>query len=181
MSPKKVLRVLALLLALPIAAFAQSAPHALKLDDLFRFRDVRDPQLSPDGQWIAYVVSTTDLKEDKSSTHIWLVSYDGKNDRQITFSQESESSPRWSPDGKYLAFTSSRPGKAKGNQIWLLDRNGGEAMPLTEIKGRLQGHEWSPDSKRLALIVGDPDPESEPGPAPQPGATPRAPKPIVID
>jgi len=181
MSPKKVLRVFALILGLSVAAFAQTVPHTLKLDDLFRFREVRDPQLSPDGQWIAYVVSTTDLKEDKSSTHIWLVSYDGKNDRQITFGQESESSPRWSPDGKYLAFTSSRPGKAKGNQIWLLDRSGGEAMQLTEFKGRLQGYEWAPDSKRIGVIIGDPDPDAEATASPSPGTPPKPPKPIVID
>ncbi len=111
-----------------------------------------------------------------------MIGIDGTNDRQITFSQDSsESSPRWSPDGKYLSFTSSRPGKTRGNQVWLLDRNGGEAMQLTELKGRLQGHEWSPDSKRLALVIGDPDPEADPNPSPQPGATPRVPKPIVID
>src|SRR5207253_2820461 len=81
-----------------------------------------DPQLSPDGQWIAYTVSTIDTKEDKTNTHIWLVGYDGKNDRQITFSTDSENSPRWSADGKYLAFTSARPGKVKGSQVWLLDR-----------------------------------------------------------
>src|SRR6185369_2389112 len=63
----------------------------------------------------------------------------------------------------------------------LLDRSGGEAMQLTELKGRLQGHEWSPDSKRLALVIGDPDPDADPNPSPQPGATPRVPKPIVID
>src|SRR4029079_2543044 len=117
----------------------------------------------------------------KSNSHIWMVNIDGSNDRQITFSQESENSPRWSPDGKYLSFTSSRPGKARGNQVWLLDRNGGEAMQLTELKGRLQGHEWSPDSKRLLLVVGDHDPEAEAATSPQPGATPRVPKPIVID
>ena len=172
---------LLLILALANSLAAQTARRPMKLDDLTRFRNVSDPQISPDGQWVAYTVSTTDTKDDKSSSHIWMLNIDGSNDRQITFSNESESSPRWSPDGKYLSFTSSRPGKARGNQVWLLDRNGGEAMQLTEIKGRLQGHEWSPDSKRLALVIGDPDPESEPGPSPQPGATPRVPKPIVID
>jgi dipeptidyl aminopeptidase/acylaminoacyl peptidase len=175
--------ILLVILLSAVALVAQTNRHPLRLDDMTRFRDVRDPQLSSDGQWIAYVVGTTDPKEDKSSSHIWLVSIDGTNDRQITFGNEGENSPRWSPDGKYLSFTSSRPGKARGSQVWLLDRNGGEAQQLTETKGRLQGYEWAPDSKRLALIIGDPDPESEPGPSPAPGAsaTPRVPKPIVID
>jgi dipeptidyl aminopeptidase/acylaminoacyl peptidase len=175
---------LLLILVIASCVCAQPARRPLKVDDLFRFRDVRDPQVSPDGQWVAYVVSTVDTKEDKSSSHIWLVKIDGTNDRQITFGAEGESSPRWSPDGNYLSFTSSRPGKARGSQVWLLDRRGGEAMQLTELKGRLQGYEWAPDSKRLALVIGDPDPESEPTPSPQPGsspATPRVPKPIVID
>ena len=174
---------LLLVLACACALVAQTTRHPLKLDDLTRFRNVNDPQVSPDGKFVAYVVSTVDVKEDKSSSHIWMTGIDGSNDRQITFSSESENSPRWSPDGKYLSFTSSRPGKARGNQVWLLDRNGGEAWQLTEIKGRLQGYEWSPDAKRLALVVGDPDPEADPGPSPAPGAsaTPRVPKPIVID
>src|SRR5205823_7562056 len=148
---------------------------------LARLRDVREPQLSPDGQWIAYVVATIDAKEDKGNTHIWMVGYDGKNDRQITFSTDSETSPRWSPDGKYLSFTSSRPGKAKGSQVWLLDRNGGEAFQLTELKGRLQGYEWAPDSARLALLVRDPDPDAPEEGAAAPATPRKAPKPIVID
>jgi dipeptidyl aminopeptidase/acylaminoacyl peptidase len=170
-------------LFLSASSLVAQTRHPLRLDDMMRFRDVRDPQLSPDGKWIAYVVGTTDAKEDKSASHIWLISIDGANDRQITFGQEGESSPRWSPDGQYISFTSSRPGKARGSQVWILDRNGGEAQQLTDVKGRLQGYEWAPDARRLALIVGDPDPDSEPTPSPAPGATatPRVPKPIVID
>jgi dipeptidyl aminopeptidase/acylaminoacyl peptidase len=182
MSIKRLSQILLFILVAATTLAAQTAKRPLKLDDLPRLREVRDPQLSPDGQWVAYVVSAIDVKEDKSNSHVWIVSYDGKTNRQMTWSAESESSPRWSPDGKYLSFTSSRPGPAKGNQVWLLDRSGGEAFQLTDVKGRLQGYEWSPDSKRLALVIGDPDPEAEAAEAAkEPNARPKAPKPIVID
>jgi dipeptidyl aminopeptidase/acylaminoacyl peptidase len=184
MFTKRLSYILVFILTCTTALLAQqTVRHPLKLDDLARLREVRDPQISPDGQWVAYVVSTIDTKEDKASSHIWMSSFDGKSDRQMTSSQDSETAPRWSPDGKYLSFTSSRPGKTKGNQVWLLDRNGGEAFQLTEIKGRLQGYEWSPDSKRLALVIGDPDPDEEPPTTMggEDGGKPKTPKPIVID
>jgi dipeptidyl aminopeptidase/acylaminoacyl peptidase len=181
--------------AAAVAVSAQGGKRPINLDDLARLKDVRDPQCAPDGRSVAFVVSQIDAKEDKGgASHIWTVGIDGQNERQVTSSQDSESSPRFSPDGKYLSFTSSRPGKAKGNQIWLLDRSGGEAFQLTELKGRLQGYEWAPDSRRLALLVGDPDPEDD-NAAPTGSASSgesnasngsgqtsrKAPKPIVID
>lgn len=168
-----------LILAFVVVSFGQLAPRPLRLDDLFKIQDVRDPQLSPDGKWVAYVVSTTDVKADKSSTDIWMVNYDGKETRRITYSPDNESSPRWSPDGKYLSFLSARPGPNKGGQIWLLDLNGGEARQLTDIKGSLSGYEWSPDSQRIAMVVGDPDPDADSDSAG--GANAKPPKPIVID
>ena len=160
-------------------ALAQPAKHPLRIEDIQRIRDVRDPRCSPDGATVAYVVSAIDVKEDKSVSHVWMTGFDGKNDRQVTFGAESESQPRWSPDGRFLAFTSSRPGPVKGSQVWLLDLSGGEAFQLTDLKGRLQDYEWAPDSKRLALVVGDPDPEAEA--EPPAGGKPRVPRPIVID
>src|SRR4051812_12937085 len=163
-------------------ASAQGAKRPLSLDDLAKLKEVRDPQCAPDGKSVAFVVSQIDVKEDKpGSGHIWTVSIDGQNERQITSSTESESSPRFSPDGKYLSFTSSRAGKAKGNQVWLLDRSGGEAFQLTETKGRLQGYEWSPDSKKLALTIGDPDPDQPDPSAGKPPHPQKTPKTHLID
>jgi dipeptidyl aminopeptidase/acylaminoacyl peptidase len=184
---KRTLSGLAIVVASAGIVSAQGSKRPLSLDDLARIKDVRDPQCAPDGKTVAFVVSQIDVKEDKAGiAHVWTIGIDGRNARQITSSQDSETSPRFSPDGKYLSFTSSRPGKAKGNQVWLLDRSGGEAFQLTEIKGRLQGYEWSPDSKRMALTIGDPDPDAPDPPAesgaPAAGQTPRkAPGPIVID
>ena len=182
MLTKTLSRILIITLAFATALSAQTAKRKITLDDLPRFREVRDPQLSPDGQWVAYVISSIDAKEDKSAAHIWMTSYDGQTTRQMTAGEEGESSPRWSPDGKFLSFTSSRKGTAKGAQVWLLDRAGGEAVQVTDVKGRLQGYEWSPDATRLALTIGDADPEAEENAKlTEAGGKAKPPKPIVLD
>src|SRR5512135_3353224 len=116
---------LALIFALPSLAAAQK--RGLAADDIYNIRDVRDPQRSPDGKWVAYVVSRAIKDTDKNDSDVWMVSWDGTQDIQLTSSLESESSPRWSPDNKYLSFLSSRQG-AKGGQLWLMNRAGGEAV-----------------------------------------------------
>src|SRR5580693_6256438 len=111
-------RRLLLLTLIPVALSAQTARRPFKLDDLARMKEVRDPQCSPDGKSVAYVMSQIDVKEDRpGNSHIWTIGFDGSGDRQITSSEQSEAAPRWSLDGKYLSFTSSRPGAAKGNQV----------------------------------------------------------------
>src|SRR5580658_1521997 len=96
------------------------APRAIMVDDAFEMREVRDPQISEDGKWVAYTVSTMSLKEDKTETRIWMTPAGGGDAVVMTAEKESSSHPRWSPDGKFLAFLSKR-GEGKG-QVWLLNR-----------------------------------------------------------
>jgi dipeptidyl aminopeptidase/acylaminoacyl peptidase len=154
-----------------LALAQQPARRTLEVDDFARIKSVGDPQLSPDGQWIAYTVSTIDLSKDVHDTDVWMVSWDGTTNLRITSSPDAESSPRWSPDGKYLSFTSSRQ-EGRGSQIWLLDRRGGEAQRLTELRGGVGSYAWSPDSKRLVFLMSDADADT---------SASRKPKPIVID
>jgi dipeptidyl aminopeptidase/acylaminoacyl peptidase len=172
--------------ALGFSAFAQSpvpapAPHTITLEDIFRFHDVGDPQLSPDGQWILYTVTTTDEAADKRSTDLWMVNWDGSQDIQLTYNIDaSAGSPRWSPNGKYISFEADRPGKAKGSQVWVLDRRGGEAHQLTDVKGHLGSYAWSPDSKQLLLTIRADEDEKKDDPKKEDKKEDK-PKPIVID
>lgn len=158
----------------PVTAAAQ---RPLAVDDIYNLREVRDPQRSPDGAWVAYTVTRAIRDTDKDDTDVWMVSWDGQQHVRLTHTPESERAPRWSPDDKYLAFISSRQG-ARGGQVWLLNRAGGEAFKLTDVKGSVSDYAWSPDGRRLVLVVMDPDPEQADTPK---QGEPRTPKPIVVD
>ena len=162
---------------------AQSTKRPIGLDDLAKMRTVGDPQVSPDGKWVAYTVGTVDAEKDKRDTDVWMVSWDGLEQIRLTStSDSSESTPRWSPDNKYLAFLTARGDetqKKQGAQLWLLNRAGGEAQELTNVKGGVSDFAWSPDAKRLVLVVKDPDPNDEP--EKKDGWTRKTAPPIVID
>ncbi|HWN18338.1 MAG TPA: hypothetical protein VNO19_05425, partial [Gemmatimonadales bacterium] len=143
------------------ALTGQATPKRnLRLDDLYRLREVSDPQVSPDGGWVAYTVSLPDTAEDQANSDVWMTSWDGARSVRLTSNKSSEATPRWSPDGRYLTFLSDRGDPREVDQVWLLDRSGGEAERITELPGGVSDYAWSPDSKRLALIVSDPDPDS---------------------
>lgn len=153
---------LAILLSLS-AAFSPSrgvsaeTPRLLTLADYFDLGDVDDPQISPDGEWIAYTITRANLEEDESRTRIWMVSTAGGDAIPLTSAEESSTRPRWSPDGKYLAFLSSREEDEK--QVWTLFRGGGEAIQRTETVQGVSSFAWSPDGTRMVLVLKDPSPE----------------------
>ncbi|MBI4168383.1 MAG: S9 family peptidase, partial [Acidobacteria bacterium] len=140
-------------------------------------REVGDPRISPDGAWVAYTVRRRDPKEDKTDRDVYMVSWDGARTVRLTTSKEKEHTPRWSPDGQYLAFLSSRDAAAETDQIWLLNRAGGEAERITDFEGGVEDYAWSPDGRRLAVIAEDPDPEA----AAKGQDEKKTSKPIVID
>lgn len=177
--------VLFLSATLPVyAADTPPPPRALTPDDFYNMQIVTEPQVSPDGKWVAYVVSTNDRGADEARSAIWMVSWDGTQQVPLTNPAHAISSPRWSLDGRYLSYMANPAGSDKG-QIMLLDRRGGEARALTGVPDDIESYEWSPDSKRLVLVMEQSTPKTEGKDAVTPDSARKAadnpPKPIVID
>ena len=135
-----------------------TAKRPIKPSDIYRLPYVGSAQISPDGKWVAYTVTTVDSLKDKRGTNLWMVNWDGTQTIQLTSDAEGESNPKWSPDGKYISFLSSRQ-DSKASQIWLMDRRGGEGKKLTDIKAGVSEYAWSPDAKKLLLTFTDKEPE----------------------
>ncbi len=132
-------------------------PRAITLDDALQVKTVEDPQISADGDWVAYTVAIASLKKDKSLTQVWMAPSSGSTAVPMTVENETSKHPRWSPDGKYLAFLSGRnEGKT---QVYLLNRQGGEAQKITNTAQDVEDFAWAPDGQRMVLVLRDPRPE----------------------
>ncbi len=130
-----------------VATAAELRP--MTLDDLFNFKRISEPQVSPDGTQVAYVVTTTNVEKNETSSTIWLAPFDGGAPRQLTTSTKRDKHPRFSPDGRRLLFESNRSGE---NQLWIIDLAGGEARQLTTIATEASTGIWSRDGRWIAFV-----------------------------
>ncbi len=134
------------------ARASSAGRRALVPEDFYRILDVSDPQVSPDGQWVAYVVSANDRESEETRNTLWMVSWDGTQHVQLTSALKDVASPRWSPGGQLLAFLAT-PAGAEQVSLMTLDRRGGEPRALGKFAGTVTGYAWAPDGRRLVVAV----------------------------
>jgi dipeptidyl aminopeptidase/acylaminoacyl peptidase len=134
----------------------------IRPEDIYRLREPSDPQLSPDGKWVACVVSQASREKDRWHSDIWLFSTDGKRRLQLTNRRHRDGSPRWSPDGGRIAFVAPESdGDDAKSQLWIIPLEGGEAKHITSLRQGVSSPVWSPDGKRIAFLARNPKPTDE--------------------
>lgn len=130
----------------------------IQAEDLYDFELISGNQLSPDGRWVVYSKLRVDRRTEKKYSNLWLVSTERGTPMQFTHGNQSDSTPRWSPDGKCIAFISNR-GNERQPQIYIMPLTGGEARQCTNLEGAIGSFEWSPDGKSFALMFRKKDTE----------------------
>ena len=156
--------------------------YPIRAADFHDLVQVGEPQLSPDGERVAFVRKTPEDEESYRAT-IHVVGTDGDEPRQFTVDEGVDSEPRWSPDGDYLAFVSTRGADDDRPQLWVLPTGGGEARQVTEVAGGVSGIEWSPDGSRIVFTQASTPEDREEGRdvSVEPDYEPETPDPRVID
>jgi dipeptidyl aminopeptidase/acylaminoacyl peptidase len=156
----------AFLLLFASAVQAQGRP--MTVDDMMEIKNVGGVAISPNGKQVLYSVSGWEHPAAKDTSrgdrhemrsHVFIVSAEGGDARQLTYGERGESNPQWSPDGRFISFTAAR-GSATGDdaprpQIWLMRTDGGEAWQLTTVKDGVSGYTWSPDGSKIAFLSTD--------------------------
>src|SRR6266849_2076575 len=141
-------------LAVHVAAQSSGAPRPMSIVDLLNVPKLADPQLSPDGREVIYTLGEADWKSGRRISHVWRASVDGGDPVQLTSGADGENTPRWSPDGKTIAFTAKR-GDNEFAQIYLLPIDGGEARQLTTHASAVSEISWTPDATALIFKAAD--------------------------
>jgi dipeptidyl aminopeptidase/acylaminoacyl peptidase len=136
------------------ASGGETSKRVPRVEDLMALKSVGGARISPDGTRIAYTVTETDMEQDAYVTQIWLADIAAGEVRQLTRGKKSSSGPAWSPDGRSLAFTSSRVDDK--SQLFVISPDGGEAVQLTKSETGVGGFDWSPDGKTIAFTAADP-------------------------
>lgn len=141
------------LFGLVISASAQNM-RKLSPNDVYHYQSIYGGEISPDGKWVLYSVSTPDSAKNSTSSDLFMTSWDGNQTVQLTHYDNGGGNATFSPDGKYISFLSSKAVDSTDNtQIWLMDRRGGEAFQFTHVKDNLQSYIWSPDGSKILLLM----------------------------
>src|SRR5271168_4916626 len=168
--------VLAVYCAISMPAVAQQAPPAVApvapppasttptIDQSLEMKSAANPEISPDGQRVVYELSRTNWEDNAFERDLWIVDTATGEGHQLTASKKSSTNAKWSPDGKWIAFLSDRPGQISGTpegkkQLYAISADGGEAQQLTKTDNDVNAAQWAPDSKHIAFSSEDPEPK----------------------
>ena len=151
---RRIFFLLVLLNLCLLSASAQTEKEPFAYRDLFDLQYASDPQISPDGEWVVYRRMGFDIMKDRSRGNLWMVSIDGTRNEKLTSREGNESSPRWSPDGKRIAFTAS---SGEGNEIYIYWTSTGQTARITQLPHSPSSLSWSADGKSLAFSMHVPE------------------------